>query len=352
VRQFILRILPALQLARVTGAFAAVANVWFIILWTYGHPKMAVVGGPTTPPLTPGAEGPTTGEWSTDALHQLPLPLLLAGACVNAVGLFSFATALNDLLDFRRDQTLHPERPLPSGRLSHDRAITVIVATFGLAILGATPMGITAVLLTLLVAGAILFFNAAGKFVPGVGLVVLGLIYAGQMTIPNLHLRFVIPVWLVMTHALLVAAWVHVLGRRAPGISTRATFFALTGWVFWTAVMFSVGWWRNTGSRGSGGLWPSWVPGYAGIAPLVLAAAFAVLVWRRVHLLGRGPRVAEKIARYGALWLSLYGAAWLFGAGLVWEGWMLSALAVVGILGMTVIRELVALLEQPMGYRR
>jgi 4-hydroxybenzoate polyprenyltransferase len=350
VRRFILRILPALQLARVTGAFAAVANVWFVILWTHGHP-MAVVPGAVGFGGDP-AKVPTTGEWRTDVFGQMPLALLLAGACLNAVGLFSSATALNDLLDFRRDQALHPERPLPSGRLSHDRAITVVVGTFGLAVLGATPLGITAVLLTLVVAGAILFFNAAGKFVPGVGLVVLGLIYAGQMVIPNLHLRFVIPVWLVMTHALLVAAWVHVLGRRAPGISTRATFFAMTGWVFWTLVMFGVGWWRNTGWRGEGGLWPVWVPAWAGVAPLLLAVGFALLVWRRVHLLGRGPRVAEKIARYGALWLSLYGAAWLFGAGLALEGWVLTGLAVVGVLGMTVIREVVALLEQPMGYRR
>lgn len=327
MRRFILRVLPALQLARVTTAFAAIANVWFVIFWTHGFAP----------------------EPGTESFRTLPLGLLLAGGCLNAFGLFAFATTLNDVLDWRRDQALHPDRPLPSGRLSHDRAITVVVASFGLAVLGATPLGITAVLLTLLVAGAILFFNAAGKYVPGVGLIVLGLIYAGQMVVPNLHLRFVIPVWLVMTHALLVAACVHVLGRKAPGISARATFFALGGWIFWTAVMFTVGWWRG---RSEGGLWPDWVSWYAGIVPLGLGISFAVLVWRRVHLLGRGPRVAEKIARYGALWLSLYGAAWLFAVGLTTGGWALTALAVIGLLGMTLLREVVALIEQPLGYRR
>src|SRR5205085_1797288 len=100
--------------------------------------------------------------------------------------------------------------------------------------------------------------------------------------------------------------------------------------------MFTVGWWRN---RGEGGLWPDWVPLFAGIAPLLLGLSFAVLVWRRVHLLGRGPRVAEKIARYGSLWLSLYGAAWLFAAGLTMGGWALAGLAILGILGMTLLRE-------------
>ena len=327
MRRLILHILPALHLTRVTTAFAAVANVWFVILWSYAARQ----------------------EPGTRAFFDLPLWALLLGGMVNALGLFGFAAALNDVLDWRRDQALHPDRPIPSGRLTLDGAIALVVCTFGMAVFGATPLGITAVVLTLTVAGAILFFNAAGKYVPGIGLVVLGLIYAGQMVIPNLHLRFIVPVWLVMTHALVVAAWVHVLGRKAPGISARATIFALTGWVFWSAVMFAFGWYRNWGN---GGLWPDWVSWTTAIAPLVLFALFAMLVWRRVHLLGRGPRVAEKIARYGALWLALYGAAWLFGQGFVKFGWILTGLAIVGLLGMTVIREVVALIEQPLGYRR
>ena len=94
------------------------------------------------------------------------------------------------------------------------------------------------------------------------------------------------------------------------------------------------------------------MPWTAAIAPVTLGFVFAMLVWRRVHLLGRGPRVAEKIARYGALWLSLYAAAWLFGMGFTAFGWMLTGLAIFGLLGMTVVREVVALIEQPLGYRR
>ncbi len=328
MRRLILHLLPALQLTRVTTAFAAVANVWFVILWTRSHPA---------------------DEPGTSAIRELSPWFTLPAAAANALGLFMLATTLNDLLDWRRDQALHPERPIPSGRVSLDSAIALVVGTFGLAVLGATPLGITSVLLTLLVAGATLFFNAAGKFVPGVGLVVLGLIYAGQMVVPNLNLRFVFPVWLVMTHALLVAAAVHVLARKAPGISARAMAFAITGWIFWTGVMFAFGWWRN---RGHGGVWPEWVSWTSALAPLALALIFALLVWRRVHLLGRGPRVAEKIARYGALWLPLYAAAWLFGERYFTGGIVLVALAIVGLLGMTVIREIIALIEQPLGYRR
>ena len=34
MREVVLRIAPVLRLTRVSGAFAAVGNVWFVVLWT------------------------------------------------------------------------------------------------------------------------------------------------------------------------------------------------------------------------------------------------------------------------------------------------------------------------------
>jgi len=327
MRRLFLRLVAALQLTRITTAFAAVANVWFVIFWT-AHVEP---------------------EGSTPAFAALPLWVLLLGGALNALGLFGFATALNDVLDYRRDQALHPERPIPSGRVSFDAAVSLVVCTLGAAVLGATLLGMSSVLLTLLIAGAILFFNAAGKYIPAIGLIVLGLIYAGQMVVPNLNLKFVLPVWVVMTHALAVAGATHILGRKAPGLSARAAFFAVAGWGFWTGVMFTTGWLRN---RGSGGLWPEFVPLTALWWILALAAGYAMLIVKRLNSLGRGPRVAEKIARYGALWLPMYGAAWLLSSGDIRGGIVLGIVAGLGLLGMTVLREAAALLEHPMGYRR
>jgi hypothetical protein len=334
MRRLLVRMLPAFHLTRVTTAFAAVANVWFVVLWTRAHPRT---------------------EPGTEAIAHLPLWLVLLAAGINALGLFVLAATLNDLLDWRRDAALHPDRPIPSGRVSVDGAISLVVVSFGAAVLGSTVLGIPSVVLTLAVGMAVLLFNAAGKFVPAVGLVALGLIYAGQMVVPNLHLRFAWPVWLVMTHALVVGAAVHVLGRKTPGVSARAAAAAVAGWAFWSGVMLAAVWWRLRidGDRGAaGGVWPSWVSPGTAVAPGVLALAFLLLVWRRVHLLGRGPRVAEKIARYGALWLPMYGAAWLLGEGATAGALLLAGVAVVGLLGMTVLREVVALIEQPLGYRR
>jgi 4-hydroxybenzoate polyprenyltransferase len=323
----------------VTSAFAAVANVWFVILWSRACEA------------EPGAFGFALGGFVP--IKQAPLWLLLGGGAANALGLFAYATALNDVLDWRRDRALNPDRPIPSGRLSVDQAVTLIVCTLGLAVLGATVLGMSSVVLTLLIAGAILFFNATGKYIPAVGLVLLGLIYAGQMVIPNLSLRFVWPVWLVMTHALLVAAAGHVVARKVPGVSARAAVFAVAGWLFWSIVILWFGYHRGgAGPDAPGSLWPLWIAPWAWVWPVALAVAFALLAWRRVRSVGMNARAAEKLSRYGALWLSLYACAWLAAQRYWNEAMILGGLTIAGFLGMTILRELFTLVEHPIGYRR
>src|SRR4051812_12367862 len=224
MRGALLRIAPVLHLTRVTTAFGVVANTWFVILWSLANRDHE-----------PGAA----------ALTQAPLWVeLLAGALV-ALGLFGFGAALNDILDLKRDRTLHPERPLASGEISMEGAIAFVVIAMISAVLGATAFGTGAALLTLVLQGAILAFNAAGKFIPAVGLVSLGLIYAGHMVVPNVALRFLWPVWLVMTHALAVGLITHRMARKVPRLSRRALFAALLGWAFWSGAIFWVQWRRS-----------------------------------------------------------------------------------------------------------
>lgn len=328
MRRTLLRLAPVLHLTRVTTAFAAVANVWFVILWTRAAGE---------------------NEGAPGALRESALWVLLLGGAASALGLFTFAAALNDVLDQRRDRMLHPERPLPSGRLSVDWALALVVGTFMAAVLGATLLGMESVVLTILVAAAVLFFNAAGKYIPAIGLVVLGLIYAGQMVVPNLHLVFVWPVWLVMTHSLVVGGLTHVLARKVPVVSRRAVVMSIVGWVFWTSVMLYAGWSR---ARGRGGLWPEFVHPTAAIGPVLLVIAFVVTTWRKVRAHGPGARAAQKVGRYGALWQALYACAWLLGQRYDSAFLIVGTLTAVGFLGMTVLREVYSLIERPPQYRR
>lgn len=320
------RVSPVLYLTRITTAFATVGNVWFIILWTRAAgPERAAA-----PPI----------------LIEAPRWLLLGGATAMAVGLYSFAAAMNDALDARRDRALHPERPLPAGRLSREAAISIVAFALILSMLGAAVLGVGAVLLALLTATAILVYNLVGRHVPSVGLVLLALIYGAHMVAANAQLRFVWPVWLVMTHALLVAAAAHLVGGKRPSLTPRMIAAAAAGWVFWSSVLLFVGWRRN------GALWPEWVSPAAAVAPAVLAGAFAGFALARLRRTRDRTRAADRIQRYGALWLPIYDAAWLFGMGYSGEGALLAGLAVAGFLGMTILREIYALVEQPVGYRR
>lgn len=324
MRTFLQHLSPILRLTRVTSAFAAVGNTWFVILWTLASPE----------------------EPGTRALGNLSLGWALFAGAVVGLGLYAYGAALNDILDVRRDRALHSQRPLPSGRLSIDAAVGLVACTLMGAVLGASLLGVSAVLLCILTAAAILFFNSAARFVPSIGVVALGLIYAGHMLAPNVSLRFLWPVWMVMTHALIIGAATHVVSERTPRLSGRAVVAAVTGWAFWSAVLLWLGHERT------GALWPEWVKPQAIIGPILCAFAFAAFAVRKLRIVGKGPRAAEKIARYGALWLALYNTTWLLGQGYLGESAILAAFTLAAFLGMTVIREGYAALEQPLTYRR
>ena len=320
------RLSPVLHLSRVTTAFAAVANVWFVVLWT--------------------RVSPSEGGFAPDVITGAPLWVLLGASALYAVALFSFAVALNDTLDVRRDRALHPERPLPSGRISVEGAVALVACTLLLAAVGAAAMGLPAVLMFLLTAGATLFYDAVGKYFPSVGLVVLGLIYGAHMMTPNPYLVFVWPVLLVMAHAVLVGIATHLLGRKRPTLTRRMLVAAGAGWAFWSGVLLYVGWLR------AGTLWPAEVRPSAALGPAALALAFGLYAWQKARMTPEPARAADKIRRYGALWAAMYGAAWMLGMGYLPEAAILGALTLVGVLGMTVLREVYGLIEHPIGYRR
>jgi 4-hydroxybenzoate polyprenyltransferase len=308
-----------MQLARLTSALAVVGNAWFVVLWSRAESHIPY-------PLPPALSGPV---WQ---------PLL--AATLVAIGLYAFGAALNDILDLRRDRLLHAHRPLAGGSLGLESAVWIVVVTCGLSILGATWFGDHAILLTLLLQLGILSFHAAARFVPGVGLVILGAIHAGHMLVPNLHLGFFWPVWMIFVHATSVAAIAHVIGRKVPKLSRRAILAVILGLASMTFLALR---WPHAHGQ---------VPLSAWIAPGVLAGIFALWIVHLIRKHGPGSRVAEKITRYGALWMPLYGTSWLLGTDRVSEAFVLGALTLIASLGVAIAREAYGLLTEPIGFRR
>jgi 4-hydroxybenzoate polyprenyltransferase len=322
MRRLALKLITAIQLTRLTMAFGAVSDVWFVILYTRSRDEYVHVPVNTMDPV--GAA-------------------LLAGAVV-AVGLFAYGAALNDVLDVRHDAAFSPERPIPAGRIRVGQAIVVTVGALMVAVLAAHQLGTWSLWITLITAAAILFYNAAGKFIPAVGVVTLGLIHAAHMLIPNHELTLMLPVWLVMTHAMVIAMAVHRLEDKRPRLNRTSVTGIVFGWITWSALLL------GASLVQAGRLWPEELSLLNLVIPLAAVVGFLPIVrWKTV---GVGPRVAaEKLKRYGAMWQSLYGAAWLWALGLGREALWIGAFALTGFAAMTLIKEVTGMSGRPITYR-
>lgn len=312
-------------------AFGAVSDVWFVILLTQARSEYTYI----------------------PVKHMLLPAALIAGATV-AIGLFAFGASLNDVLDVRHDSAFSPDRPIPAGRIRFGQAIIVTVGALIVAMLGgimlsigapgASHPSIGAIAMTLLTATGILFYNAAGKYIPAIGLITVGLIHAAHMLIPNYQLQFTLPIWLVATHAMVIAAMVHRLEDKRPRIGPRSLIAVVACWAAFTAVILWAG--RSEGE----GFWPDDGPRWGLVWPAIAVFGFSVVArWKMRDV---EPRIAaEKLKRYGAMWQALYGAAWLLGLGMPVQAAWIGAFAVAGFAGMTLIKEMTGYSGRPVAYR-
>ena len=256
-----------------------------------------------------------------------------------------FAASLNDTVDARHDATFHPSRPIPSGWISIAQAVVLMVCSLLLALLATSFLGTWPVQMGLLTAAAILFYNIVGKHVPAVGLVTVGLIYASHMLIANIELTFTLPVWMVMTHAMICATAMYILEDKRPRLSFRGWMGVLFGWMFWSAILFSGPLWRN------GSLLPEGMEVVSLLWPLAAVAGFAVMMrWKMSH--ARTANIAaEKIRRYGALWQCVYAAAWLMALQLVTPALWMFGFAIASAAIVMVIKEATGASGKPISWR-
>ena len=180
--------------------------------------------------------------------------LILVAAVVVAVGLFGAGVAINDVLDARRmrhsvRETSDSSRQDPTGaggRRCGYRVDDHVVA--------AAVLGPWSVWLTLFAASLVLFYNAAARFVPAVGIVTLGIIHAVHMLIPYPEMPIVLPVWWSMSHAMMLAIGVHMLESKRPRLTRRAVLGIVVGWMFWSVMLLLLAMDRGIG------VWPDSVP--------------------------------------------------------------------------------------------
>jgi len=194
--------------------------------------------------------------------------------------------------------------------------VGIAVLCLLVAILAAVAMGTGPVLVCLLTAAGILFYNLTGKHLPATGIVMLGLIRMVGMFIPNPQLGFAWPVVLAMTHTTFAAAVVYRLEDKRPRLrpSERGGIFA--GWAFWTLVL--LGWMSVFDGMNLPNEPLVWV------GPAVAAAIFAAGSWAFLYRAQRRPggrtALAGYYARGSTAWLVAYDATWLLSSGQWWPG--------------------------------
>lgn len=320
------RFSPVLHLTRITHGVAATANVWFVVLWTRATQQESL--------------------HDTTRILFAKLWEVLAASAVMALGLFVFAMVMHDLFDVRRDRALKRGRPIATGQASAEGAAVVLALALLASVASAWWLGGWSVPMVAAVAAGVVLYELLLRHVPSIGLVTIGLLYAGHMLTPNAELVFLWPVVWAMSHALLVGMMTHSISNRRPALDAGAIAIAAGGWLVWVGVF------AFAGTVRSGELWPGVVPAMVLPVQMLLLGGFGVVAWRKSLNTSNRVRRAEKIRRYGSLWQPLYGTVWCLAAGLYREAAVLGGLAAIGFLSLTFLRELYSLIEQPVGYRR
>lgn len=269
-----------------------------------------------------------TGEPATEELQALSTPLALLLAAGVTLGLHVFGLTLNDVLDSRHDRLFEPKRQRGVGP-ARVKQMTLILTPAALlvAMLCALPFGTTAAVICLICATGVLFYDAAGKYLPAAGILSLGLVRAGQMFVVNPDLAFCWPVWLVLAHIVGVNAAAYVLGHKRPRLTGSHLWWLVGGWVF--AALVLVVWMTSRQ-----GLIPH--KPWLWVGPLAATGVFALLATWRLRRLKRGRDAGRALSRLGWQWLMVYDVVWLGGAELWWQAGVVAGLAVVLWGGMAV----------------
>jgi len=156
--------------------------------------------------------------------------------------IYSAACAINDYWDLNKDRIDHPERPLPSGRLSPQQSWWAAVILFICAFIAAMPLGLYP--LSLVAVSSVLLWNYShlltyngilGNFI--VAVLVAALILLGSLVVGQ-PFAMLYPTWFLFCYTLAKEIiWdVHdVAGDRSQGIVTVANWWG-------TQIAYFVAW--------------------------------------------------------------------------------------------------------------
>jgi len=310
------RLLTLLQLTRMALVFTAIADGWCgLLLWERAR---AGVNAPLT-----------------ELLH----PWRMLGMAVASVGLYGFGMSLNDIIDRRRDRQISPTRPIPSGRVSLMTAHLICGALAALALAGGVTVRMAggpdlSVALVAVTLGLISFYDLAGKYLVGPGLVTLGLVRFAHACIPALeaahpwltgdgrpgvwHPFIWHPLWL-LNHVVILSTVCYLWEEKRPSLNVRHW-----AWVLLSLLMIDAAVLYAVGTTGTGDFWRNTRFDLYLALPLSKSLVFVGIA---LYVRKKAPtsrEAGQATMLYGLLWLIVYDACfagmwvhWAAGLGIV-----------------------------------
>ena len=300
-RRLSTRLLPVLQLTRMALVFTAIADSLCELLLRARRdvgPDLSIL---------------------TDRGGLDPWRLVAVGLV--SVGLYGFGMSLNDIIDRRRDTQIAAHRPLPSGRIGVFTAHIVCTLLVGIALLAggfyatqtSAQQGRFSFTLLIGTAALITFYDFAGKYLVGLGLLSLGLIRFFHCLIPAPAMPLVWHPLLLLNHVAILSTVAYSWEEKRPSL-TRVHWIGVLGAlaVVDAMVIGFVGWrnrvhyhtvqqalWINSGL-----IWPA-------VAVVAFVGVAAVVRYTSPTRRAAG----QKLMLFGLLWLIVYDAC--FAAGYV-----------------------------------
>lgn len=301
------RLVDWLELARPEHLLSAISNSWLLVL------------------LSPHIE---PASLQNPSLMQMPIYQRLILATIIPAGLGIFGIGFNDVLDLKHDRTFRPASPLAAGRVSVTTAAMLAVTFLLMALAAATFLGSFSQFLCLLTAGAILFFNVCGKFLPATGLISMGLIRVMTMFICVPRMGFAWPACMTMAHIIICMALVYAIQGRRPRMRGSDLGQLAAGTLFWAVLLVLFMVMRQTALlHDHPQIW---------VGPLIALVVFVIVsiiyLKKRLPDLRHRRQTAQRYQQIAMLWLIVYDISWLTSVGQLREAAMLCAVAVLAVI--------------------
>jgi hypothetical protein len=243
--------------------------------------------------------------------YRFPPAIQILAIMLVSIGLYGFGMSLNDIIDRRRDAQIAAGRPLPSGRIGVVTAHVICFLLAGLALFAgilyartAPPHWKLSLSLVIMTGLLIAFYDLAGKYLVGLGLLSLGLIRFFHSVIPSPELPLLWHPLTLLNHVTILSTVAYVWEEKRPPL-TKVHWWGVLGGLGLVnlAVIVIIAWRRYEGSIAE-----ALRIDYGLVLPAAAAALFVLLAARLRRTSATRRAAGQKLMLYGLLWLIVYDA--------------------------------------------